>query len=85
MFIFVEQLQCYTFSPIHLKDDTKQNKDKNNNNEHKWDTTKGGEVLTYGCVNSIIASWKENLPSQTPNNISIFIFNVCNNIQGSPK
>jgi hypothetical protein len=32
---------------------------------------KGGEILTYGCINSIIANWKENLPSQTPTNASI--------------
>jgi hypothetical protein len=38
---FAAQLQRYTFSPIHLKDDTKQNKN-NNTNEHKQDPTKGG-------------------------------------------
>ncbi len=38
------QLQHYTSSPIHLKNNAKQNKDKNNNNnEHKRGTTKGGK------------------------------------------
>ncbi len=55
-FVFATQLQHYTSSPIHLKDDAKQNKDKSNNNKHKWDTTKGREVLTYGCVHLIVAS-----------------------------
>jgi len=36
-FVFQMQLQWYTISPIHLKNDTKLKKDKNNynNNEHK--------------------------------------------------
>jgi hypothetical protein len=34
--IFVVQFHYYASSPIHLKDNTQQNKDKNNiNNEHK--------------------------------------------------
>jgi hypothetical protein len=35
------QPQWYATSLIHLKNDAKQNKDKNNynSNEHKWDTT----------------------------------------------
>jgi hypothetical protein len=62
-FVSITQFQHYRSSPIHLKDDAKQNKDKINNNKHKQDTTKGKEVLTYGCVHLIVVSWKENLPS----------------------
>ncbi len=42
-FVFEVQLQGFTTSPIHFKNDTKQNKDKNNynNNEHKQNTTNG--------------------------------------------
>jgi hypothetical protein len=58
-FVFATQLQCYASSPIHLKDNTKQNK---NNNERKWDITKGGIVLTCGYINLIVTNWKENLP-----------------------
>jgi hypothetical protein len=73
-------------SPIHLKNNTKQNKDKNsNNNEHKRGTTKGEKVPTYGCVSLIAPSWKENMSSWTPNNALIFILNVRNNIQESHK
>jgi hypothetical protein len=56
-FVSITQLQCYASSPIHLKDNTKQN-----NNEHKWNIRKGGEVFTYGCINSIVMNSKENLP-----------------------
>jgi len=37
-------------NPIHLKNDTKQNKDKNNynNNEHNHNTTKGENYLLMG-------------------------------------
>jgi len=38
-YVSVTQLQHNTSSPIHLKDDVKQN---NNNNEHKWNTIEGG-------------------------------------------
>jgi hypothetical protein len=38
-FVSATQLQCYATSPIHLKDNTKQNK---NNEEHKWNITNGG-------------------------------------------
>jgi hypothetical protein len=80
------QPQWYATSLIHLKNDAKQNKDKNNcnSNEHKWDTIEG-KLLTYGCVNLIVTSWKENLLVWTPNNVSIFIIDVCNSIQGSHK
>jgi hypothetical protein len=62
-FIFIAQLQYYTSSPICQKDDTKQNKNRNNNNnEHKRNTIKG-EILIYGCITSIVVSWKENLSS----------------------
>jgi hypothetical protein len=65
-----------------MKDDTKQNKNKNNNNnEHKQYTIKGKKIFTYQCVSSIIASWKKSLPSQMPNNTTIFIHNICNNIE----
>jgi hypothetical protein len=62
-FISTAQLQHYTSSPICLKDDAKQHKNRNDNNDHKRNTIKGGEVVTYGCVTSIVGSWKENLPS----------------------
>jgi len=41
------QLQWYTTSPIHLKNNTKQNKDKNNynNNENKQSTIDGENYL----------------------------------------
>jgi hypothetical protein len=46
-----------------LKDDAKQNNEKNNNNiEHKKNTIEGREVLTYGCVSLIVVIRKENLP-----------------------
>jgi hypothetical protein len=54
---FTAQFQHYTSSLICLKDDIKQNKNKNNNNnKHKQNTIKGGEILTYGCVTSIVVS-----------------------------
>jgi hypothetical protein len=34
----------------------------------------------YGCFNSIVVSWKEIMPSQTPNNVSIFVLNIHNNM-----
>jgi hypothetical protein len=62
-YVSTTQLQHYASIPIHPKDDTKQNKDKNNkNNEHNWNTIEGGEVFTYGCVSSIVVNWKEKLP-----------------------
>jgi hypothetical protein len=50
-FVFEVQLQWYTTSPIHLKNDTKQNKDKNNynRNEHKQNTTKQENYLLMGA------------------------------------
>jgi hypothetical protein len=37
-FISTTQFQHYAFSPIHLKDDAKLNKNKNKNNKHKQNT-----------------------------------------------
>jgi preprotein translocase subunit YajC len=75
----------YTSSPIHLKDDTKQNKRQKNNNKHKQDIIEGGKILTYGCISSIVTSRKENLPLWIPNNGLTFILNVHNIITGFHK
>ncbi len=72
-FVFTTQLQHYTSSPIHLKDDAKQNKDKNNNNKDKRDTTKGKEVLIYGCFTWLLRVEKK-IAIIDPNNTSIFVF-----------
>jgi hypothetical protein len=40
----------YTSSPIHLKHDAKENKDKKNNNEHKQNTTEGEKYLFMGAL-----------------------------------
>jgi hypothetical protein len=49
-FVYEVQLQWYTTLHILLKNDTKQNKDKNNynNNEHKQNTTKRENYLLMG-------------------------------------
>jgi len=49
-FVFEMQLQWDTTSPIHLKNDTKQNKDKKNynKNEYKQNTTNGENYLFMG-------------------------------------
>jgi hypothetical protein len=49
-FFFQMQLQWDTTSPIHLKNDTKQNKDKKNynKNEYKQNTTNGENYLLMG-------------------------------------
>jgi hypothetical protein len=40
-----------------LKDNAKQNKDKNNNNnEHKQGIIEEGEVPIYGCISLIVAN-----------------------------
>jgi hypothetical protein len=49
-----EMFLQHNLKTMHLKDDAKQN-----NNKHKQNTIKGGEALIYGCVNLIVASWKE--------------------------
>jgi hypothetical protein len=82
-YAYTTQLQRYTSTPIHPKDDTKQNKNKNN--EHNWNTIKVGEIFTYGCVNSIVVNWKEKFPLQTPHKALVFVLNVWNNIQGFHK
>jgi hypothetical protein len=70
----------------------KKTKKKKNNNEHKQDTIEieGREILTYGCISSIIASWRENLLSQTTNtpqySLSIFVITFkITNINKSEK
>jgi hypothetical protein len=41
---------------MHLKDNAKQNKDKNNNNEHKQGTIEERKIPIYGCISLIVAN-----------------------------
>jgi hypothetical protein len=40
----------YTFSPIHLKDETKQNKDNKTTTKKKQDKLKGEKYLLMGAL-----------------------------------
>jgi hypothetical protein len=58
---FVFEVQWYTTSPIHLKNDTKQNKNNYNNNEHKQNVTNAENYI-------LIDAWIQLL--QVERNIS---------------
>jgi len=55
-FVLKVQLQQYATSLIHLRNNTKQDKDKNNynSNEHKQDTAKGENYLLMDVLVSLL-------------------------------
>ncbi len=60
--ISTTQFQHYAFSPIHLKNNAKQNKDKNNNNKHKQTQEKHNRVersIYLWVRRSIVTRWKK--------------------------
>jgi hypothetical protein len=55
-----------------------------NISKHKKNTIEWKGVFTYGCVVQLLRDEKKNAIIN-PDNASIFVLNVCNNIEGSDK
>jgi hypothetical protein len=82
-FVFDVELKWYTITLIHLKHNTKQNKDKNNynNNEHKQNTVEGKNSLLRG-----VSIWFLQVEAKIYHpGPSTFILNIWNNIQQFDK